>query len=80
MLWWRGQLRARRFWQFAYEDGGGGYLPRPRGDAALSFLLTDAIWRRKYQLITQVYGFGESSWEARTVPRAEAFHCFVDPR
>ena len=76
-LWERGQLRARRLWQFAYEDGGGSYLPRPRRDAGLRLPLCAATWARKYQLITQVYGFDAASWEARAVPRTEAFTCYL---
>ena len=78
-LWLRGQLRARQLWQFAYEDGGGSYLPRPRWDAGLRFALSDEMWGRKYQLITEVYGFAETTWEARAVPRTEAFECFFAP-
>ena len=34
-LWRDGNLRARRLWQFAYEDGGGAYFPRPRKERRL---------------------------------------------
>ena len=74
-LWRDGALRARGLWQFAYEDGGGAYLPRPRKDADLHLPLSDAVWTRKHGIITEVYGFGEASWEARVVPRTEAFAC-----
>jgi LmbE family N-acetylglucosaminyl deacetylase len=79
VLWQRGQLHARHLWHFAYEDGGGAYLPRPRQDASLRVPLSEAIWARKYHLITQVYGFGETTWEARVVPRTEAFTCCLNP-
>lgn len=74
-LWRTGKLRAPHLWQFAYEDGGGEYLPRPRQDASLRVDLTESTWRRKRAIMTRIYGFGESSWEARTVPRTEAFWC-----
>lgn len=32
-LWREGRLRAKRMWQFAYEDGGGAYAPRPKEGA-----------------------------------------------
>jgi len=72
-LWRIGSLRARDLWQFAYEDGGGAYLPRPRQDAPLQLALPAAVWTRKAALLTEVYGFGEESWEARVTPRTEAF-------
>lgn len=73
-LWHDGRLHANQLWQFAYEDGGGSYLPRPRQDAFLHFPLTDELWQRKYDILTRVYGFAATTWEARVVPRTEAFH------
>ncbi len=75
-LWRDGDLRAKRMWQFAYEDGGGAYFPRPRKDAFLHLPLTEAVWTRKSDIITEVYGFTETSWEVQTVSREEAFNCF----
>ena len=34
------------------------------------------IWQQKYRIITEVYGFGPDSFEARTTPRREAFRRF----
>lgn len=78
VLWQEGDLRARRLWQFAYEDGQGAYLPKPQPDACLQLLLSDTVWTRKYCLITEVYGFSKTSWEAQTTPRTEAFSCFSE--
>jgi LmbE family N-acetylglucosaminyl deacetylase len=78
-LWRDGQIRAQSMWQFAYEDGGGTYAPRPQKEASTEIPLSDPVWKRKYDLITKVYGFDETSWEARAVSRVEAFHCFTDP-
>lgn len=75
-LWNTGRLTARQVWRFAYEDGGGRYLPRPVRDADLQTRLTDDIWRKKHEIITGIYGFGPDSFEAKTTPRAEAFWCF----
>ena len=77
-LWRDGNLRARSLWQFAYEDAGGTYFPRPRKDAGLYLPLSEAVWTRKYAILTEVYGFGEASWEAQAAPRTEAFHCFSE--
>jgi len=68
-----GRLRARQVWRFAYEDGGGRYLPRAIMTADMVTELPDNVWRRKYDIITGTYGFGADSFEARTSPRVEAF-------
>jgi LmbE family N-acetylglucosaminyl deacetylase len=77
-LWRDGRLSAGALWQFAYEDGGGTYAPRPRPDSSFELALPEWIWSRKYSLVTEVYGFGATSWEARAATRTEAFHCFTD--
>ena len=77
-LWRAGRLRAESLWQFAYEDGGGAYFPRPRERADLRLPLSDPVWARKYGIITEVYGFAGTSWEAQVTPRTEAFHCLTE--
>ena len=72
----RGDLVAERFWQFAYADEGGACLPKPRPEASLHLPLDEPLWNRKRALITQVYGFGPDSWEARAAPRTESFTCY----
>jgi LmbE family N-acetylglucosaminyl deacetylase len=74
-LWRDRALRAGSLWQFAYEDGGGAHLPRPSADADTKLALPADLWARKYALITEDYGFAADSWEARAVPRVEAFRC-----
>jgi hypothetical protein len=39
-------------------------------------MLPKNIWLEKRQLITDVYGYGPESWEARATPREEGFWCF----
>jgi LmbE family N-acetylglucosaminyl deacetylase len=75
-LWRSGRLGTRRLWLFAYEDGDRAYLPRVRADADRRDVLTDGVWLEKRRLITDLYGFGPESWEARTTPREEGFWCF----
>jgi LmbE family N-acetylglucosaminyl deacetylase len=75
-LWRSGRIDTRRLWLFAYEDGGRAYLPRVRGDADRRDVLTDDVWLEKRRLITDLYGYGPDSWEARSVPREEGFWCF----
>jgi LmbE family N-acetylglucosaminyl deacetylase len=78
-LWRDGRIHARALWQFAYEDGGGTYAPRPQKDASLHLSLSDAVWQRKFGIITAIYGFSGDSWEARAATRNEAFNCFAEP-
>jgi len=79
-LWNSGRLPAKNVWRFAYEDGEGKYLPRAMQDADLRTKLTDEIWQKKRDIITDVYGFGPDSFEAKTTPREEAFWCFKSKR
>lgn len=78
VLWKRGDLRAGKLWQFAYEDEGGTGSPRPIENADLQFPLSEELWNRKLAIITDVYGFSADTWEARAVTRSEAFHCFSE--
>ena len=75
-LWQSGSIATNRLWLFAYEDGGHAYLPRVRDDADLREMLADKVWLEKRRLITDVYGYGIDSWEARTAPHEEGFWCF----
>lgn len=75
-LWRSGAIETRRLWLFAYEDGGGTYLPRIRDDADHRDVLTHDIWLGKRTMITDLYGFRTDSWEARTTPHEEGFWCF----
>jgi len=70
------KIFAKAIWSFAYEDGNGHYLPRAEKQADIFINLTDEIWQKKYNLITEIYGFGEDSFEAKTTPRCEAFWRF----
>jgi len=71
-----GGLCAGALWLFAYEDAGGRRLPRPRRDAHCRIALADDVWRAKRSIVTETYGFGPDSFEARAAPRTEAFWCF----
>jgi LmbE family N-acetylglucosaminyl deacetylase len=68
-----GRLRARALWLFAYEDGGRAYAPRAEAGAGMSFPLPSTVWKEKYAIITEVYGFAAESWEALATPREEGF-------
>ena len=77
-LWKSDKLSADNLWIFAYEDGNRKYLPRAIEEADLVVDLTEETWKRKYDIITGVYGFGNDSFEAKTTPKREAFWCFDD--
>ncbi|MFH1904030.1 MAG: PIG-L family deacetylase [bacterium] len=72
-LWRNKKVSANQLWTFAYEDSNGKYLPKAIVEADLLVELTDEIWQRKYNIITEIYGFDKDSFEARTTPRKEAF-------
>jgi len=72
-LWQTGRLTAKQIWKFAYQDGGGKYLPFAIQNADLKIELPDDIWQKKHYIITGVYGFTAESFEAKTTPRTEAF-------
>ena len=75
-LWAGREIAADSLWYFAYTDRGATHLPRAAEDASVKMILPWAIWQEKHMIIKAVYGFGPDSFEARTTPRAEAFHCF----
>jgi len=77
-LWYSGKISAGEFWAFAYEDGNKSYLPRPVESTGLYNVLSKRIWRRKYSIVTETYGFEPDSFEAKTTPKAESFWPFVN--
>jgi LmbE family N-acetylglucosaminyl deacetylase len=76
VLWENGNIKSNEIRLFAYEDGGNSYLPRPINNAHNMIKLPDTIWQKKYSIITQLYGFGPESFEAKIAPKEEAFWCF----
>jgi LmbE family N-acetylglucosaminyl deacetylase len=78
-LWYDKKIHAQELRTFAYEDGGKSYFPEPIKDADIFHELPKDIWKKKYQIITETYGFDKHSFEAKTCPRAEAFWQFWSP-
>lgn len=70
------KISTKKLWTFAYEDGNGTYLPKALGKADLLIKLNDELWQKKYNIITQIYGFDKNSFEAKTTPREEGF-CYI---
>ena len=79
-MWCRGEIKPKEMWIFAYEDGQGAHLPKPEKDAHHCLSLPIHVWERKNHILTNIYGFSTSSWEARVSPKEEAFWCFRSPK
>jgi LmbE family N-acetylglucosaminyl deacetylase len=75
-MWHSGKIQTDELWIFAYEDGDKRYFPRPIRSAHIYQDLPEVIWHKKYNLITETYGFPKGGFEAETTPRAEAFWRF----
>lgn len=78
-LWNTDKISASEIRVFAYDDGKKEYYPIAMENAAIYRPLTKRTWKRKYSIITEVYGFEKESWEAKTTPVAEAFWHFTHP-
>lgn len=77
-LWNNSKISADELRTFAYEDGHKKYHPRPVQNAAVYRTLSNRVWLRKYNIIREIYGFEEDSWEAKTTSREEAFWQFTN--
>jgi hypothetical protein len=78
-LWYKGKISANELWTFAYVDSNKEYYPIAVETATIYRKLWKHIWLRKYNIITETYGFEKNSFEAETTPRAESFWQFTDP-
>ncbi|OXG06991.1 hypothetical protein BC749_107204 [Flavobacterium araucananum] len=76
-LWCEGKIASKKLMVFAYEDHNKQYYPKAIPQADLQVVLPAAIWQKKYEIITQIYGFAPDSWEAKTTPKTEAFLKFT---
>jgi LmbE family N-acetylglucosaminyl deacetylase len=78
-LWHTNKISTDELWTFAYEDGNKNYYPRAIENADIYQALTNQIWKKKFHIITNTYGFEKNSWEAETTPKAESFWKFKSP-
>ncbi|MFA6400389.1 MAG: hypothetical protein WCX31_02015 [Salinivirgaceae bacterium] len=76
-LWRKGELLADELWTFAYGDNNKEYYPKANENATIFKKLPETIWKKKYQIITETYGYNKNSWEAKTTPKAEAFQKYT---
>jgi len=77
-LWQSEKISAGELWTFAYEDEKKKHYPKAVESSPIFHLLPEAIWQKKYEIITHIYGFTAESWEAKTTPLAEAFRKRAD--
>lgn len=66
--------------QFAYEDRGGLCVPRPAYYANIGISLTPLEYAEKRRIVTEVYGFGEHSFEAAACGEVEGFRALPGGR
>jgi LmbE family N-acetylglucosaminyl deacetylase len=78
-LWNEKKLKAKQLLLFAYEDGGGKYLPRPIESADIVIKLAKNVWQRKKDIIIDSYGFSPESFESKAVSNTEAFWLLEKP-
>ncbi|MEQ7802024.1 PIG-L family deacetylase [Pedobacter sp. ASV1-7] len=72
-LWYSGKIQTEELWTFVYEDGNRTYFPRASAICTYNYWLSPVTWKKKYHLITEIYGFDKDSWEVLTTPKQEAF-------
>jgi hypothetical protein len=53
-------------------------LPKPIENAPIYQKLLQPVWEKKYNLITETYGFEKDSFEAQTTPLAESYWQFTN--
>jgi LmbE family N-acetylglucosaminyl deacetylase len=78
-LWTDRRIMTREMKLFAYQDQNGGALPQVSADADEQDRLGAETFARKYHIITDIYGFENRSWEAKTTPRDEGFYRLESP-
>jgi LmbE family N-acetylglucosaminyl deacetylase len=77
-LWNEQKISTDELWTFAFEDGHKKYYPQAIRAANIHQMLPKTIWKEKYRIITEVYGFEKAGFEAKTTPKEEAFWKFDD--
>jgi len=78
-LWEAGRILTPELRMFAYGDRGRGGIDDPSipiREASLLTTLPKAVWQKKLDIITRIYGFDPDSYEAKITQREEAFWRF----
>ena len=61
---------------FAYEDCGGKCNPQPAKDAQIRINLSAGEYAEKKHIVRDIYGFGEGSFEFKSLGTVEAFRVY----
>ena len=77
-LWETQKIRSPELRLFAYGDGYRSHYPLAIPYADICIELPEHIWKIKYSIMINIYGFAPDSWEAMSTPKAEAFWRFED--
>jgi LmbE family N-acetylglucosaminyl deacetylase len=77
-LWHSGKLITSELRTFAFEDHQRAYQPKAIKNAPVFYSLPHKLWEKKYDIITNIYGFNPGGWEAQTTPKEEAFWQFLN--
>jgi LmbE family N-acetylglucosaminyl deacetylase len=77
-LYHESKISCKELMIFAYEDHNKQYYPKAITSADFYFELSNDLWQKKYDIITQLYGFNLDSWEAKTTPKLEAYWRFTN--
>ena len=79
-LWHEGKISTNQLWIFAYEDGNKAHYPKAIENVSIYEILEDSVWQKKYDLMTNIYGFEKDSWEAKITPKIESFWQFDEAK
>ena len=79
-LWNDKKIVTKELWAFAYDDDNKKNYPKAIPTANIHQTLPENIWEEKYRIITEVYGFDKTGFEAKTTPKSEAFWKFQNPK
>jgi LmbE family N-acetylglucosaminyl deacetylase len=77
-LWHTGKLITGELRTFAFEDHQKRHFPVAIKNAPVFYPLPLEFWEKKYNIITNIYGFNTNSWEAQITPKEEAFWQFFN--
>jgi LmbE family N-acetylglucosaminyl deacetylase len=77
-LWNAGKISTDEVWVFAYTDNNKRHYPVAVQEANICRKLPENIWLKKYNLITETYGFEKGGFEAETTPTSESFWQFTE--
>lgn len=81
-MWESGDIITPELQMFAYSDRGKGGIDDPATpikEASLLISVPEAVWQKKRDIITGIYGFDPDSYELKIAHQVEAFWSFSSP-